>query len=836
MWRSRSGLFAFVALVALSTLVMGLALGCGSSASAPPGPGSGGGGAGDASTSGTGGFVFLDAGLDSTTDAGCLLPDGAPCHYVSVDAGPQCGDGIINQPGEVCDDGNRVAGDGCSGACKVEPFFVCPTPGEPCAPTMVCGDGQVTEIEECDDGNVAGGDGCSASCRLEASYYSCPPNGGPCVSTVACGDGRVEAAEICDDGNPGSGDGCSSTCQPEPGWSCRMPGAPCIPNCGDGQIMAPYEECDDGNRNSGDGCSISCRIEAGWLCPTAGQLCTHTVCGDGFQEGTELCDVGADNGIVPATGPGCTLSCTQIECASGRGTTAGCTTSCGDGMRLGTEACDDGNLDDGDGCSSTCAVEPGFTCTDLAVPDTRTCSTGGGQCLVLPMTIRDFKSERESGGHPDFFFMSAGSPVTTCVPNANGGTAPDNVPRCLGLVGGRLDSDGKPDWSGVSTCYCSFTWYSGYPATPASNTGNVVMIHSAAGFDQWYRTTAGVNTERKSTVELGFIGGDQYQFSRLMPNGFFPLDGTGESTVCQSWPYWAQPVPCTTGAGHNYYFTTEVRYLFAYQDTTNLSLTFTGDDDVWVFVNGILALDLGGTHQQLTGTVNVNSGSTGLYSLAAGHVYEIVVFHADRHPIDSNYQLTLSGFAAPRSDCNPTCGDGIRITMEECDNGAANVDTLYGGCTRSCTYGPFCGDAILNGPEECDDGQNTTTAYGSTTGCAPGCLFPPRCGDGTVDPGEECDDGALNADGTGGGCSSQCRQNPRCGDGVAVPEAGEECDYGDANEPPGQVSYGGCTTDCQLGPYCGDGTVDSPQEFCDDHNNGDGDGCSSICVFETPVQ
>jgi cysteine-rich repeat protein len=174
--------------------------------------------------------------------------------------------------------------------------------------------------------------------------------------------------------------------------------------------------------------------------------------------------------------------------------------------------------------------------------------------------------------------------------------------------------------------------------------------------------------------------------------------------------------------------------------------------------------------------------------------------------------------------------------MEECDNGAANNNELYGGCRLDCTYGPFCGDGILNGPEECDDGQNTTTAYGSTAGCAPGCLLPPRCGDLTVDPGEECDDGPANADGVNGGCSSVCRLNPRCGDGVVIPEAGEVCDYGEANEPPESVSYGGCTTTCQLGPYCGDGILTQPDEFCDDGNNTDSDGCSSICVFETPVQ
>jgi cysteine-rich repeat protein len=39
------------------------------------------------------------------------------------------------------------------------------------------------------------------------------------------------------------------------------------------------------------------------------------------------------------------------------------TRSCGDRIRAGPELCDDGNSVNGDGCSSTCALEPGWTCT-----------------------------------------------------------------------------------------------------------------------------------------------------------------------------------------------------------------------------------------------------------------------------------------------------------------------------------------------------------------------------------------------------------------------------------------------------------------------------------------
>jgi len=98
-------------------------------------------------------------------------------------ADPRCGDGVLDA-GETCDDGNSVAGDGCSAVCQSE---------------ATCGDGTVDAGESCDDGNVSPGDGCDAQCGLETS----------------CGDGNTEGVEECDDGNAVPGDGCSAICRIE---------------------------------------------------------------------------------------------------------------------------------------------------------------------------------------------------------------------------------------------------------------------------------------------------------------------------------------------------------------------------------------------------------------------------------------------------------------------------------------------------------------------------------------------------------------------------------------------------------------------------------------------
>src|SRR5690606_23040573 len=84
----------------------------------------------------------------------------------------------------------------------------------------------------------------------------------------------------------------------------------------------------------------------------------------------------------------CSATC-QAEpiCAPGEA----CSSSCGGGIMLNDEQCDDGNLRDGDGCSSACLVEDGFACMQ---PE----GCEGDDCVLqLPIIYRDF-----SQAHVDF--------------------------------------------------------------------------------------------------------------------------------------------------------------------------------------------------------------------------------------------------------------------------------------------------------------------------------------------------------------------------------------------------------------------------------------------------
>ncbi|MET0388399.1 MAG: DUF4215 domain-containing protein [Polyangiales bacterium] len=529
-----------------------------------------------------------------------------------------------------------------------------------------------------------------------------------------CGNGERSDSEACDDGNRESDDGCSADCLGiEPGYSCQPAGTPCrmIARCGDG-LVAASESCDDGNVQEGDGCSPRCKLELGFACEGAPSKCTATKCGDGAATGTESCD---DGNALPFDG--CSASCeAEPNCEAGA-----CSSKCGDGLVL-DEDCDDGNTKDGDGCSSKCEVEKGFTCSTETA-----CKNQSGICeLRVPAIFRDFGES-----HPDFG-VECGQ-------------------LQLGLVEERLNDAGKPvlktaGGACIMTPETFASWYTTTPenvAIPGTLTlydngqGGFVNRFGAMG-EQWLGPKVYTNTMYGGPIGMGCMmctpsatgqcfdpcepwnSMDQACCSDVAQESFdgnplfFPIDEAPAAQMdmryraklpeqygYDGWPWEDMVFP---GAPtHNFHFTTEVVYWFTYDAATSATLQFTGDDDVWVFVNGRLAVDLGGPHVPEDGSVTIDAASGARFGLTAGNVYEVRVFHAERKVNGSSFKLTLSGFESGRSDCVPICGDGIVTLGEECDDGVN--DGGYEECDAGCVLGPRCGDGVVQDGEDCDDGN-----------------------------------------------------------------------------------------------------------------------------------
>ncbi len=156
--------------------------------------------------------------------------------------------------------------------------------------------------------------------------------------------------------------------------------------------------------------------------------------------------------------------------------------------------------------------------------------------------------------------------------------------------------------------------------------------------------------------------------------------------------------------------------------------------------------------------------------------------------------------------CSGTCGDGVKVASEACDQGAANSDTVANACRADCTL-PRCGDQVTDAGEQCDEGSANSNTIANR--CRAACTLP-RCGDGIVDGayGEGCDDtNAVDGD----SCSASCTLE-LCGNGVV--DAGEQCDDGFANS---NATADACRGTC-LTAFCGDGVVDTG-EACDDGRN-----------------
>ena len=217
-------------------------------------------------------------------------------------------------------------------------------------------------------------------------------------------------------------------------------------------------------------------------------------------------------------------------------------------------------------------------------------------CDVLVGIVRDFNT-KDPGRHPDFEVF--------------GGQA-----VAPGLVGPELDAERKPVYA--SPCELM-------PSPTLCPTGQ--QTTGKASFDQWYRNTPGVNHAFLLYFQMEAVG----NVVSFQSENFVPVDGVGFNDM-----YLA-----LDNQMHNYGFTTELHVQFLYSGGE--SFTFKGDDDVWAFINGHLAIDLGGLHESREDTIVLDDRAAEL-GLVPGNVYPLELFQAERHSTGSHFRIdsTLS--------------------------------------------------------------------------------------------------------------------------------------------------------------------------------------------------
>ncbi len=136
-------------------------------------------------------------------------------------------------------------------------------------------------------------------------------------------------------------------------------------------------------------------------------------------------------------------------------------------------------------------------------------------------------------------------------------------------------------------------------------------------FEQWYQNVEDVNIPFAIDLWLEPVG-ETYVFDSA---AFFPIKDLGNMDT--------------------YLFTTELHTNFEYQGGE--VFTFRGDDDVFVFINGYIAVNLSGVHIAQEGSVDLDEMAAE-FGIEVGESYTFDLFQAERQPSDSNFRLetTLS--------------------------------------------------------------------------------------------------------------------------------------------------------------------------------------------------
>lgn len=280
------------------------------------------------------------------------------------------------------------------------------------------------------------------------------------------------------------------------------------------------------------------------------------------------------------------------------------------------------NLGGGGGSSASGGGGNGGSAADSGV--------GCGQVVGV---VRDFRSS-----HPDFE-CTKDNPVKIVDPS-NKDCGPWD-PSIVGPLGSAIGAKSKPA-------------YAGGTKTPSTTGGK--------NFDQWFNDVSGVNSSKQVVFQLVATGKGSFVYET---DFFFPIDG--QLFDAESGNPDSNRFPSDDGKKRNFHFTYELHTTFRYK--AGSTFLFRGDDDVFVYINGKLAVNIGGIHVPMEGKIDLDKGRVEITSpmgfpslsvdaglgftesipsgvagnvnlgLTAGEIYPMDFFFAERNCCASNFRL-----------------------------------------------------------------------------------------------------------------------------------------------------------------------------------------------------